>query len=66
MATKYVVNLNPGSLKCREGIIGGTEHTLQEMVLSMQTDLEEGIGAKHNRGQRESDNLLRRARAPGS
>ena len=32
VATQYVANLNPGSLKCREGNIGGTEYTLQEMV----------------------------------
>jgi hypothetical protein len=33
VATQFVANLNPGSLKCREGNIGGTEYTLQEMVL---------------------------------
>ena len=66
VAVPFVVSQWAGSLKCREGNIGGTEYTPQEMVLSMQTDLEEGIGAKHNRGQRETDNLMRRARADGN
>jgi hypothetical protein len=66
VAASFVATLNAGSLKVREGNIGGTEYTKQEMVLSMATDLEEGIGPKHSRGQRETNNLLRRARADGS
>ena len=66
VAASFVASLNAGSLKVREGNIGGTEYTKLEYVLSMATDLEEGIGPKHSRGQRETNNLLRRARADGS
>ena len=66
VAASFVAALNTGSLKVREGNIGGTEYTKLEYVLSMATDLEEGIGPKHSRGQRETNNLLRRARADGS
>ena len=54
-----------GSLQVREGNAGGTEYTKLEQVLSMTTDLEEGIGPKHNRGLRETNNMLRRARQKG-
>jgi hypothetical protein len=39
---------------------------VHEMVLSLTTDLEEGIGPKHSCGRRETYNLLRRARSAGS
>jgi hypothetical protein len=66
VALQFVAAQNAGSLKVREGGIGGTEYTMQEMVLSLTTDLEESIGPKHSRGRRETENLLRRARAEGS
>ena len=41
------------------------EYTTLEVVLSLTTDLEEGVGLEHSRSQMETDNLLLRARSDG-
>jgi hypothetical protein len=50
VAASFVATLNAGSLKVREGNIGGIEYTKLEMVLSMATDLGDGALDGHGSG----------------
>ena len=64
IAVDWMCENKAGSLKVR-GNKGGVEYTITEQVHAMATDLEEGIGPRHNRALRETNNMMRRARGEG-
>ena len=59
-AIQHQVVFQSGSLRCRQGGVGGTEYTTKERLLAFQQDLERGIGSRHESSARSNAERLRR------